>query len=249
MLRGLGRPRPQYGPQHGPQHGPQYGPQHGTQQYRPWIGAHFGGSLYELDPREELLVEAAYTRPDVDIGIFYPCSQEDIDIIYSPPTGHHLRRLPQPLLRKVSLAQAISDLKVFNRVPVRACVDRDQVFPTLDEYLFNCHSIRDRDVPSLVFKAFRDLDSAFFQSCLFGRVQLLWAGTGPIDRMSPGWPAGATRGVTEASDTGSNIKISMCVDGLLLRRVPPQFPERSILEDTLKTLLHEMLVSDTPSYA
>ena len=240
MLRGLGRPRPQYGPQHGSQHG--------IPQNRPWIGAHYGGSLYELDPREQSLVEAAYTRPDVDVGIYYPCSQEDVDVIYSAHSGR-LGRLPQPSLRKVSLYQAIHDLKVFNRVPVSSCVDRDQVFPTLDEYLFNCHSVRDRDVPSLVFKAFRDLDSAFFQSCLFGRVQLLWAGTGPIDRMTPGWPAGATRGVTEASDTGSNIKISMCVDGLLLRRLPPPFPERSILEDTLKTLLHEMLVSDTPSYA
>ena len=209
----------------------------------PRIGAHYGGSLYELDPREEILVEAAYTRPDVDVGRYYPCSQEDIDVVYSPPSTRSLGRLPQPLLRKVSLRQAISDLKVFNRVPVSACVDRDQVFPTLDEYLFNCLSIRDRDVPSLVFKAFRDLDSAFFQSCLFGRVQLLWAGTGPTDRLSPGWPAGATRGVTEATNTGGNIKISMCVDGLLLRRIPPQFPERSILEETVKTLLHEMLVS------
>ena len=214
---------------------------------RPWIGAPYRGSLYELDPREQVLVEAAYTRPDVDDGGYYPCSQEDIDILYSPPSTRLMRRHPQPFLRKVSVAQAISDLKAFNRVRVRSCVDRDQIFPTLDEYLFNCRSIRDRDVPALVFKAFRDLDNVFFQSCLFGRVQLLWAGTGPTDRLSPGWPAGATLGVTGANDTGTDIKITLCVDGLLLRRVPTQFPEATILEEMLKTLLHEMLVSYTPS--
>lgn len=224
---------------------PWYGrPQLPFQQNRSGIGATQGESLYELNPREQKLVEAAYTRPDVDVGKYYPCDPEDIDIVYSPPT-HPVGRLPQPLLGKVSVGQAISDLKVFNSLPVEACVDKDQVFPTLDEYLFNCPSIRSRDVPGLVFKAFRDLDSAFFQSCLFGRVQLMWAGTGHIQRLNPRIPPGDARGCTYPN--GGKIKINLCVDALLLRRNPSPYPYRTILEETLKTLLHEMLVSHTLS--
>lgn len=188
---------------------------------------------YEVwDSRELSILEAVNNEPHVDEGCFYPCKQSDIEMILDTPT-------PQPPFRKVFPEMALDELVAFNDMDRRPCRSVRRSIRHLDKYLFNRSRLRSRDIPGLVFKAFRDLDKVLFDEYLFGRVQLLWAGTRLMENIEPGMGSESLLGFAPRRENSGSF-IFLCMDSLLLGK--GSVTSRGILEGVLETLIHEMLV-------
>lgn len=185
-----------------------------------------------LTNRQHKLLNAAYLVPRADAGGSYPCEEEDLVVVARIPT-------PRPPMEEVTVRLAAGEICHYNSTPRRLSSTERQMISDLDKYLFNRVSLRAEDLPSLVIKAFKDLDTILFGSYLFGRVHVRWAGTRSMNWDYAGRVDSDLQGLTTGKRWGS--RIDLCIDGLLL--APGGAPLRSIMEGVLVTLVHEMVVS------
>ena len=184
------------------------------------------------DSEAASILHSLCSYPHVDDGSFYPCKQSDIDTVRVLPD-------PQPPFRKVSQRRALQELAAFNDFDRRPGRSMQRSIRNLDEYLFNRSRLRSGEIPSLVFKAFRDLDKVLFDGYLFGRVRLAWAGACQIEDIAPGRGQGLLGFSKPRRDRNGGF-IFLCIDKLLFGM--GSRPYEDDWDNVLTTLIHEMLV-------
>ena len=183
-------------------------------------------------PEAESIMDALCSYPHVDDGAFYPCKQNDIDTVRVLPD-------PQPPFQKVSQRRALQELAAFNDFDRRPGRSMQRSIRNLDEYLFNRSRLRSGEIPSLVYKAFRDLDKVLFDGYLFDRVRLAWAGARQIQTIAPGGGEGLLGFSIPRRDRNGGF-IFLCIDKLLFGM--GERPYEDDWDNVLTTLIHEMLV-------
>lgn len=180
------------------------------------------GEKYHLSKAERrYLYESTRHGAHVDRGTPYPCNQDDLDSYVKFRRSNKHAQYITPNSATNELTRWLSE----NPDPdADAALDRLKAGLKLMPW-----------EPDIALKAFRDLDTAFFKSTLFGNVLVRWKGRfnwirefGP----SPTW------GLTKKKGHGQ-CRIVLCAHEIL--GTTSFLPYRQMWH----TLLHEMVVSSS----
>ena len=170
-------------------------------------------------------------KPSMKRGYPYPgCTQEDLDeLLYA--TDCSRERFRHEIFRPISLDDATDKLERYLAHPAgpRTQAARDRLRKALNNPAWTV---------DLAYKAFYDLDKAFFGGIMRGKVKLRWKGTDKNLYKAIGSDFKETIGITELKHHQRVPVVDLTLNAKRMFLKPTEKPKRVELWETL---LHEMV--------